>query len=43
LRVGVVGGSAGEGDANVPNRATLLGAPLVSGLVIGSISGSVGA
>ncbi len=24
LRVGVIGGSAGEGDANVPNRATLL-------------------
>jgi acetyl-CoA C-acetyltransferase len=31
LRVGVVGGSAGEGDANVPNRATLLGSLLVSG------------
>ncbi len=33
LRVGVIGGTAGEGDANVPNRATLLGALSASGKV----------
>ena len=33
VRVGVVGGTIGEGDANVPNRATLLGVVSSSGLV----------
>ena len=39
LRVGVIGGTAGEGDANVPNRATLLGH--VSGVSMGASSETV--